>query len=400
MPLVDKHVLYSRLFVLLMDRDLSDVDYELYFSKMEPINYTAHLLDSPDFVQTNIAPVIDCPVHPIINNQLLSRVRDEPDCQINGTPSIIINSRSTGSRRNNHSLVVPLRGYGRMAILRTTHNSISHGTETGNGSSDSTSDLMPCRSIDVQQAKSSLCSLLKSIPSYIEREEIETSSYSFEYILLPTSNTFRRYSLYSSLFQCLLDRQLTRDEYNVHFSSLNTLQFLCLVFKSSECLAKKIFEALPSKTLTRVLNSQQLQVQVPGALDEGVYIVLTIRSNLDVSIAIRIHHTSSIIQPASEVESLPLNDLASFVDSLVASAIKDNSFSNEDLISTVRSITADAEVEPATLIDLQASYQLPELCGLVTVSARCRVALVCASQLVVLSNELAAVEHSFLFIAH
>ena len=169
---------------------------------------------------------------------------------------------------------------------------------------------------------------------------------------------------------------------------------------SSECLAKKIFEILPFCTLTRVLNSKQLQVQVSGALDEGVYIVLSIGSERDISIAIRIRHTSSIIQPASDTESLPLSDLASFVDSLVASAIKDNSFSHEDLISVVRSISANADIESSTLIDLQAGYQLPELCGLISPAANCRVALICASQLVVLSDELAAAKHSDLFIAH
>jgi len=219
-------------------------------------------------------------------------------------------------------------------------------------------------------------------------------------LLLPVCQTFRRYSLFASLFHSLLDRPLTRDEYDVHFSNLNTLQFLCLLLKSSECLAKKIFEVLPTCTLTRVLNSQQLQVQVSGALDEGVYIVLSISSDREVSLAIRIRSTSSIILPASDCESLPLTELASFVDSLVASAIKDNSFSQEDLISVVRLVTAHADVDSGVLIDLQACYQLPELCGLITPAAKCRVALVCASQLGAFSDELAAAKHSVLLIAH
>lgn len=400
MSLIDPQALYSSLFALLMGRDLSDVDYDTHFSSMVATNFIACLLDSPEFIETNIAPVIDCSVLPIVNNQLLCRVRDEPDCHENGMPTIVLYSRTGETRRDRHSLVVPLRHYGRTATPSTSHNPAAQVTETGNGSNPSTSVLLSCGSVDVQQAKVTLGSLLTSMPGFIDREVIETSSHSLECLLLPVCQTFRRYSLYASLFQSLLDRPLNRDEYDVHFSSLNTLQFLCLLLKSSECLAKKIFEVLPSCTLTRVLNSQQLQVQVSGALDEGVYIVLSISTDRDVSLAIRIRHISSIIQPASDTESLPLTDLASFVDSVVASAIKDNSFSQEDLISSVRSIAAEADIEPGALIDLQADYQLPELCGLITPAAKCRVALLCASQLVVLSDGLAAAKHSDLFIAH
>jgi hypothetical protein len=400
MVLVDTQALYSSLFALFMGRELSDVDYKLHFSRMDVVKYIACLLDSPEFIQINLAPVIDCSVLPIVNNQLLSRVRDEPDCLENSVPSIVLYSRTGETRRERHSLVVPLRYYAQTATPSTPHNPAAQVDEAANGSSSSTSVLMACGSVDILQAKATLVSLLTSMPSFIDRDVIETSSYSLECLLLPVCQTFRRYSLFASLFQSLLDRPLTRDEYDVHFSTLNTLQFLCLLLKSSECLAKKIFEVLPTCTLSRVLNSQQLQVQVSGALDEGVYIVLSISYEREVSLAIRIRSTSSIILPASDSESLPLSELASFVDSLVASAIKDNSFSQEDFISTVRLVAADADVDSGVLINLQTSYQLPEFCGLITTAAKCRVALVCASQLGALSDELAAVEHSVLLIAH
>ena len=400
MSTMDRQALYSSIFALFMGRELLDADYELHFSGMEATNYIACLLDSPEFIQTNLGPVVECSILPIVNNQLLSCVHNEAACQENGIPSIVLYSLTGEARRDRHSLVVPLRHIAQTATLRATHTTAAQLAEAGKGSSHSTSVLLSCGSVVVQKAKATLGSLLASMPGFIDREVIESSSYSLECLLLPVCQTFRRYSLYSSLFLSLLDRPLYRDEYDLHFSSLSTLQFLSLLLMSSECLAKKIFEILPFCTLTRVLNSKQLQVQVSGALDEGVYIVLSIGSERDISIAIRIRHTSSIIQPASDTESLPLSDLASFVDSLVASAIKDNSFSHEDLISVVRSISANADIESSTLIDLQAGYQLPELCGLISPAANCRVALICASQLVVLSDELAAAKHSDLFIAH
>lgn len=400
MSIVDKQALYSSLFALYMGRELSDIDYETHFSSKEVANYIACLLDSPEFIEANIAPVIDCSVLPIVSNQLLSRVRDEPSCQVNGVPSIVLYSRTAGSRSDRHSLVVPLRNYAQTVTPSANLAPAAQVAEMANGINNSTSVLGSCRSVDVHQAKATLSPLLTSMPSFIDREVIETSSYSLECLLLPVAQTFRRYSFYASLFLSLLDRPLTRDEYDVHFSNLNTVQFIRLLLKSSECLAKKMFEVLPSCTLTRVLNSQQLQVQVPGAMDEGVYIVLSISSDREVSIAMRIRHESSIILPALDAETLALGDLASFVDSLIASDIKDNSFTQEDLVSAVRSIAADTDVEAGELIDLQASYQLPELCGLITSASKCRVALVCSSQLVDLLDEPAAAEQSVLFIAH
>jgi len=173
MALVDTQALYSSLFALFMGRELSDVDYDLHFSRMEVVNYIACLLDSPEFIQTNLAPVIDCSVLPIVNNQLLSRVRDEADYQENGVPTIVLYSRTGETRRNRHSLVVPLRHYDRLATPCTSHNSAAQVAETGNGSNPSISVLLSCGSVDVHQAKATLGPLLTSMPSFIDRDVIE-----------------------------------------------------------------------------------------------------------------------------------------------------------------------------------------------------------------------------------
>lgn len=390
---------YSSLFHLLLGRELSDEDYSTHFSALNIQAYIASLLDSPEFVEKNICSALDQPSIPIVDHSQLFDLSNDHWIEHGIVPAVALSvdvmeaTNSCYSTRH-HQLIFPV------APRQTIHRSNQANTLQGVDSQLLLEALQASQgAVDLCNARGLLDPHLLRTPSLLACDLLGEVSLSLELILLPTSQTLRRYSLFSSLFTSLLRRSLTIDEYALHFSSLSSLEFTALLLRSPECLAKNIFEILPSCACARIHNPRQLHVQLPGSLDEGVYILLSIGSNDSLMIAIRLRPLSRIVETATEPESLNPSDPRWLSDAITSVLIDCNSFTNEDLFSVASNFAISTEVEVETLASLQNGYQLPDLAGIFSTASSCTISLIAASQLAGLAGNLESRSDSNLIIA-
>jgi hypothetical protein len=390
---------YSSLFHLLLGRELSDEDYSTRFSALDIHSYITSLLDSPEFVEKNICQALDQPNIPIVDHTKLIDLSNGHWVQDGIVPAVALSvgglqtPNSCQSTRQ-HQRFFPI------SANQAYHTSNQANSLQGIDFQLLLQALQASRgAVDLCNARDALAPFLLRTPGLLTSDQQGNVSLSLELILLPTSPTLRRYSLFSSLFTSLLSRSLTLDEYDLHFSSLSSLEFTALLLRSPECLAKNIFEVLPSCACARILSTQQLVVQLPGALDEGVYILLSIDSSESLIIAIRLRTVSRIVETATESATLMPTDPGCLSDAITAAMIQYNSFTNEDLFSVVSNFTISTVVDVETLVSLQSSYQLPDLAGIFSSASSCTVSLIAASQLSGLVGKLESRSASNLIIA-
>lgn len=392
---------YSSLFHLLLGRELSGEDYSTHFSALDIHAYIASLLDSPEFVEKNICPALDQPSIPLVDHTNLIDLNNGHWVQHGFVPAVALSVGGLQTLNSCQSARPHLRFFP-ISANQANHTSNQAISLQGIDSQLLLQALQASRgAVDVCIARDALAPFLLRTPGLLTSDSDlqENVSLSLELILLPAPQTLRRYSLFLSLFTSLLGRSLTLDEYDLHFSSLSSLEFTALLLRSPECLAKNIFEVLPSCACAKILSPRQLLVQLPGALDEGVYILLSIDSSESLFIAIRLRPVSRIVETATESDTLNPSDPRCLSDSITAALIHYNSFTNEDLFSVVSNFAISTEVDVETLVSLQSSYQLPDLAGIFSSASSCTVSLIAASQLPGLVSQLESKSTSNLIIA-
>ena len=379
---------YASLFHLLLGRELSDEDYSTHFYALDIRSYISSLLDSPEFVEKNIYQAFDQRSIPIVDHARLTSLNTGNGVQHGNVPAVALFVDDLQTL-NSCQTTRQLQRFFAISDHQPIHDSKQASALQGFDSQLLQQALQASRgSVELCNARDALAVLLRRTPGLLTGELQHNARLSLELFLLPVSHTFRRYSLYSSLFTSLLGRSLTLEDYGLHFSRLSSLEFTALLLRSTECLAKTIFEILPSCTCARIHSPRQLVVQLPGALDDGAYVLLSIGSKENVAIAIRLRPVSRIVETVTEPETLNPSDPCCLSDAITAALIQYNSFTNEDLFSVVDNFAISTEVDVETLASLQCSYQLPELAGIFSSASSCTVSLMAAGQLADLASEL------------
>jgi hypothetical protein len=123
-------------------------------------------------------------------------------------------------------------------------------------------------------------------------------------------------------------------------------------------------------------------------LDDGAYVLLSIASNENLAIAIRLRPVAKVVEQAAEPDTLNPSEPGCLSDAITAALIQYNSFTNEDLLSVVDNFAISTEVDVEALASLQCSYQLPELAGIFSSASSCTASLMSAGQLAGLARQL------------
>lgn len=84
---------------------------------------------------------------------------------------------------------------------------------------------------------------------------------------------------FATLFQALLNRELTAHEYEAHFHGICMPDFVGLIIRSDEFICKHIFERLTECDLTRLDCEKDLNLCVPSFWDDSICVCLQIQTD-------------------------------------------------------------------------------------------------------------------------